>query len=97
MSHCFERFDDETEKAKKFILENSKLSDPAAFAASLNSAYEILDCIFKNEDRYRLNLYEQAFAAKRSEADQLFYTYFRTVRKPSDPPKKATGDASQVR
>ncbi len=97
MSHCFERFDDEIEKAKKFVSENSKLSDPAAFAASLNSAYDILDYIFKNEDRYRLNLYEQAFAAKRSEADQLFYTYLRPVRKPSDPPKKATGDTREAR
>lgn len=89
MSHCFERFDDEIEKAKMYIAEKGKISDPAHYSASLTSAYQILDVIFKNEDTYRLNLYEQAFAAKRLEADQLFYTYAR--------PAKKTGDANKAK
>ncbi len=81
MSHCFERYDDEIEKAKSYITEKGKISDPTSYSASLISAYSVLDSIFKNEDTYRLNLYEQAFAAKRLEANQLFYTYLRPITK----------------
>lgn len=72
-----------------YISEKGKISDPVHYSASLTSAYQILDVIFKNEDTYRLNLYEQAFAAKRLEADQLFYTYAR--------PAKKTGDANKAK
>jgi hypothetical protein len=81
MSHCFERFDDEIEKAKQYMTESGGVSDKKNFTASLSSAYEILDRIFYNEEAYRLKLYEQAFAAKRLEAEQLFYTYLHPTQK----------------